>query len=40
MLKNRTGEDEVAIEMQSDMLFILSCICEGDMHKKVINYVQ
>ena len=27
--------DAVEIEMQSDILFILSCLCDGDMHRKV-----
>uniref|UniRef100_A0A0B7A2W0 Cilia- and flagella-associated protein 69 ARM repeats domain-containing protein n=1 Tax=Arion vulgaris TaxID=1028688 RepID=A0A0B7A2W0_9EUPU len=26
--------DEVEIEMQTDILFILSCLCDGDMHRK------
>ncbi|CAL1536351.1 unnamed protein product [Lymnaea stagnalis] len=31
----RTEEyDAVDIEMQSDILFILSCLCENDMHRK------
>ncbi len=29
-------QDAVDIEMQCDMLFILSTLCEGDMHRKVI----
>ena len=29
------SDDPVLLEMQSDILLILSCICEVDMHKKV-----
>lgn len=28
-------DDVVGIEMHSDMLFILSCLCDNDMHRKV-----
>ena len=29
-------DNPVLLEMQADILLILSCICEGDMHRKVI----
>lgn len=32
--------DEVEIEMQSDILFILSCLCDGDVHRKDLFGVQ
>lgn len=32
--------DFVEIEMQSDILFILSCICDADMHRKELFGVQ
>lgn len=28
-------DDPVLIEMQADVLLILSCICDLDMHRKV-----
>jgi len=37
----RTDEnDAVEIEMQSDILFILSCLCDNDMHRKELFGVQ
>lgn len=33
-----TSHDEndiIDIEMQCDMLLIVSCLCEGDLHRKV-----
>lgn len=33
--QSKDSDDAIDIEMQSDMLFILSCLCEGDMHRKV-----
>ncbi|XP_052683421.1 cilia- and flagella-associated protein 69-like [Crassostrea angulata] len=33
-IRSETEDDAVDIEMQSDMLLILSCLCEGDMHRK------
>ena len=33
-----TSDDEndiIDIEMQCDMLLIVSCLCEGDLHRKV-----
>ncbi|KAK3109030.1 hypothetical protein FSP39_021501 [Pinctada imbricata] len=33
-IKSETEDDAVDIEMQSDMLMILSCLCDGDMHRK------
>ncbi|KAK7110003.1 cilia- and flagella-associated protein 69-like isoform X2 [Littorina saxatilis] len=32
--------DTVEIEMQSDILFVLSCLCDGDMHRKELFGVQ
>ena len=32
------ADDPVLLEMQADILLILSCICEVDMHKKVWIY--
>nr|KAG5707622.1 hypothetical protein BaRGS_031004 [Batillaria attramentaria] len=32
--------DTVEIEMQADILFILSCLCDGDMHRKELFGVQ
>ena len=29
------SNDQLDVEIQSDMLFILSCICESDLHRKV-----
>ena len=34
-IRSDTDDDFVDIEMQSDMLMILSCLCDGDMHRKV-----
>lgn len=31
---NDEPDDEIDIEIQTDMLFILSCICENDLHRK------
>ncbi len=28
-------EDAVALEIQTDCLFLLSVLCEGDVHRKV-----
>ena len=27
--------DQLDVEIQSDMLFILTCVCENDLHRKV-----
>jgi len=27
--------DQIDVEIQSDLLFIISCICENDIHRKV-----
>ncbi len=27
--------DQIDVEIQSDLLFILSCLCENDLHRKV-----
>ena len=38
ILKSMAGkrqDDAVDVEMQCDMLIILSALCEGDMHRKV-----
>ncbi len=32
---SETNDDFIDVEMQCDMLFILSVLCEKDMHKKV-----
>lgn len=32
--------DSVEIEMQSDILFVLSCLCDSDMHRKELFGVQ
>ena len=33
--------DQIDVEIQSDLLFILSCLCENDLHRKVkINYFE
>lgn len=35
-----TSHDEndiIDIEMQCDMLLVVSCLCEGDFHRKVIS---
>ena len=29
------GENSVLSEMQADMLLVLSCVCDMDMHRKV-----
>ena len=34
-VKTAEEYDAVEIEMQSDILFVLSCLCDGDMHRKV-----
>lgn len=34
-LRSGEADDVVDIEMQADMLLILSCMCDGDMHRKV-----
>ena len=31
--------DSIDIEMQCDMLFILSCLCDGDIHRKVSEFI-
>lgn len=35
MCSNTDKDDVVNIEMQCDMLFILSALCDGDVHRKV-----
>ena len=32
-------QNDVDIEMQCDMLFILSALCDGDMHRKVTKEI-
>ena len=27
--------DQIDVEIQSDVLFVLTCICENDLHRKV-----
>ena len=34
-INSNTEDDAVDIEMQSDMMLILSGLCDGDMHRKV-----
>ena len=34
ILTEKGKDDAIDVEMQTDMLFILSCLCEGDMHRK------
>ncbi|VDI03562.1 Hypothetical predicted protein [Mytilus galloprovincialis] len=38
--QSKDSDDAIDIEMQSDMLFILSCLCEGDMHRKELLGTQ
>lgn len=33
-ITSNTEDDAIDVEMQSDMLLILSCLCDGDMHRK------
>ena len=37
---SRDENDAVDIEMQCDMLFILSTLCEADAHRKVIQIIK
>jgi hypothetical protein len=32
---NDEPDDQIDVEIQSDMLFIVSCMCESDLHRKV-----
>jgi hypothetical protein len=32
---NEEPDDQIDVEIQSDMLFILATICENDLHRKV-----
>ncbi len=32
------ANDHIDVEIQCDILFILTCICENDLHRKVIHY--
>lgn len=34
-INSNTEDDAIDVEMQSDMMMILSCLCDGDMHRKV-----
>lgn len=34
-MAGKRQDDAEQVEMQCDMLFILSALCEGDMHRKV-----
>ena len=34
-ISSNTADDAIDVEMQSDMMMILSCLCDGDMHRKV-----
>ena len=34
-ISSNTDDDAIDIEMQSDMMLILSGLCDGDMHRKV-----
>ena len=29
--------DSVLVEMQTDVFFTLSCLCDGDQHRKVVS---
>lgn len=33
-ISSNTEDDAIDVEMQSDMMMILSCLCDGDMHRK------
>lgn len=33
------ANDQIDVEIQSDILFTLSCICENDIHRKVFYYL-
>lgn len=33
-IHSNTEDDAIDVEMQSDMMMILSCLCDGDMHRK------
>jgi len=33
-ITSNTDDDAIDVEMQSDMMLILSCLCDGDMHRK------
>lgn len=33
-INSNTEDDAIDVEMQSDMMMILSCLCDGDMHRK------
>lgn len=33
-IRSQSEDDAIDVEMQSDMLLILSCLCDGDMHRK------
>ena len=39
MRRRKQEEHVVDVEMQCDMLFILSALCENDVHRKVWNGV-
>jgi hypothetical protein len=32
---NDSSNDQIDVEIQADILFIISCICENDIHRKV-----
>lgn len=34
-ITSNTEDDAIDVEMQADMMLILSCLCDGDMHRKV-----
>ncbi len=33
--EENTSTDQIDVEVQSDLLFILSCLCDNDLHRKV-----
>ncbi|WAQ94009.1 CFA69-like protein [Mya arenaria] len=33
-ITSNTDDDAIDVEMQADMMLILSCLCDGDMHRK------
>ena len=39
-ISSNTDDDAIDIEMQSDMMLILSGLCDGDMHRKVSLWVH
>lgn len=35
---NDSSNDQIDVEIQADILFILTCICENDIHRKVLLF--